>query len=104
MKTFFTLLLIISVSLLNAQKRANVWYFGTNAGVNFNSGSPVAITGALNTWEGCASMSDKNTGQILFYTDGVTVYNKNHVTMTNGSGLYGYSSTTQSAVIVPKPG
>lgn len=89
---------------LFAQKEANIWYFGKNAGLDFNSGVPVALTdGQLNTEEGCASIAN-NAGQLLFYTDGVTVYNRNHQIMQNGTGLMGNSSTTQSATIIPKPG
>lgn len=88
-----------------AQKEANIWYFGDYAGLDFNSGSAVPLSnGQLSTNEGCASICDKTTGQILFYTDGITVYNKNHVQMTNGAGLLGDPSSTQSGVIVPKPG
>lgn len=87
-----------------AQGEANIWYFGNKAGLDFNSGTPVALTnGQLNTEEGCATLSDSN-GQLLFYTDGVIVYNRNHHVMLNGNGLLGHSSTTQSATIVPKPG
>src|SRR5579863_3194839 len=97
----FTLALLVS----NAQKEANEWYFGNLAAVSFNSGSPVALTGSvMNTNEGCASIADKNTGALLFYTDGTTIYNKNNVSMTNGTGLTGNFSSTQSAVIVPMPG
>ena len=101
--------LYISFFLLNlissfAQGEANSWYFGENAGLDFNSGSPVALTnGQLVTDEGCATISD-SSGQLLFYTDGVTVYNKNHQIMVNGTGLMGHASSTQSATIVPKPG
>ncbi len=87
-----------------AQGEANIWYFGGNAGLDFNSGSPVALTnGQLNTSEGCATISN-GAGQLLFYTDGVTVYNRNHLIMPNGTGLLGHSSSTQSATIVPMPG
>ena len=56
-----------------AQKEANIWYFGNKAGLDFNSGSPVTLTDRqLNTSEGCATISNAN-GQLLFYTDGVTV-------------------------------
>jgi hypothetical protein len=80
------------------------WYFGVQAGITFNSGSPVALTnGALLTFEGVAAMSDQS-GNLLFYTNGVTVWNRNHVPMTNGTGLLGDQSSTQSAVIVQKPG
>ena len=91
-------------SALFAQKEGNIWYFGDLAGVDFNSGMATAITdGALQTNEGCASRSDAN-GNLLFYTDGRTVYNKNHAVMENGDGLYGNASSTQSGVIVNKPG
>ena len=87
-----------------AQSRVSIWYFGDNAGLDFNSGSPVALTnGQTSTWEGCATICDCN-GALLFYTDGVKVWNKNHTVMPNGSGLFGNTSSTQSGVIVPKPG
>lgn len=86
-----------------SQKEAAIWYFGVNAGLDFNSGSPVALTnGKLSTAEGCASISDKN-GNLLFYTDGSVVYDKSHQVMPNGFGLLGHNSSTQSAIIVPKP-
>ena len=85
------------------QKEAGIWYFGNNAGLDFNSGNPVALTnGKLVTKEGCTTISDKN-GNLLFYTDGRVVYNKNHQIMPNGFGLLGHNSSTQSAIIVPKP-
>jgi gliding motility-associated-like protein len=82
----------------------NIWYFGWNAGVDFNSGSPVGIAGGqLFTTEGCASICD-NAGQLLFYTDGNSVWDRSHVVMPNGTGLLGDGSSTQSAVICPDPG
>ena len=79
------------------------WYFGTNAGITFNSGAPVALTdGALTTTEGVATISD-NSGNLLFYTNGITVWNRNHLIMTNGNGLLGDFSSTQSSIIVKKP-
>ncbi len=87
-----------------SQGEANIWYFGQNAGLDFNSGSPVPLLdGQINTLEGCAVLSN-NLGQLLFYTDGITIYNRNHNVMQNGTGLLGHPSTTQSATIVPKPG
>jgi hypothetical protein len=59
--------------------------------------------GELNTLEGSASISDTN-GQLLFYTDGATVWNRNHDTLQNGFGLLGEASSTQAALIIPKPG
>ncbi|MEA3496544.1 MAG: gliding motility-associated C-terminal domain-containing protein [Bacteroidota bacterium] len=97
------LILWIIVLPLFAQNEANIWYFGENAGIDFGSGHPVALTnGKLNTKEGCASISNIS-GKLLFYTDGRTVYNRNHVPMSNGSSLHGHYSSSQSAIIIPKP-
>lgn len=61
-----TLLFIISM-LAFPQEEANIWYFGENAGVDFNSGTPVALTkGQINTIEGCAVLSN-NLGQLVFH-------------------------------------
>jgi hypothetical protein len=88
-----------------AQRRAWNWYFGDNAGVTFRSGLPQAVSdGALATEEGCASFSNPANGDLYFYTDGVTVYNRSHQPMPNGTGLNGDPSTSQSALILPWPG
>ena len=80
------------------------WYFGNNAAIKFESGGPVALTdSAMGQVEGVATMSDSN-GNLLFYTNGITIYNRNHQTMQNGSGLLSNSSNTQAAFVVPFPG
>jgi len=89
---------------ISAQAEASKWYFGINAGLDFSTGNPIALTnGELVTDEGCATISENN-GDLLFYTDGITVWDKQHNIMPNGTGLTGDSSSTQSAIIVPKPG
>ncbi|GAB1856615.1 hypothetical protein MHTCC0001_14500 [Flavobacteriaceae bacterium MHTCC 0001] len=100
----FLILWVIACSV-SAQKQAANWYFGENAGLKFdldNNRVNVLYNGRLSTREGCASISDNN-GDLLFYTDGVNIWNKSHDFMANGNGLYGDSSGTQSAIIVPKP-
>lgn len=104
MKFCLVTIFIFFSSVLFSQGEANNWYFGLNAGLSFASGSPVALTnGQLVTEEGCATISN-SSGQLLFYTDGSTIYNRNHQIMLNGSGLFGHTSSSQSATIVPKPG
>lgn len=98
------LALLTPVVFVNAQKQANYWYFGKKAGLSFAMGPPFALLdGALDTGEGCSSIST-SSGSLEFYSDGTYVYTKNHVRMPNGSGLFGHSSSTQSAIIVPRPG
>src|SRR5690349_5294703 len=104
MKKFMLLLLLFTGGRIYSQSYANWWYFGQNAGVTFQTGSPVAVSGGqINTIEGTAAISDA-AGNRLFYTEGVTVWNRNHIPMPNGTGLMGDPSSTQSAVIVQKPG
>lgn len=99
----FILLLSFSSRQMWAQNEANFWYFGYNAGLDFSSGSPVVTPGGQTlAVEGTACMSDA-AGNLRFYTDGVTVWNRLHQVMTNGTGLLGHFSTAQT-LIVPNPG
>lgn len=98
------LFLLLFALPAHAQLEAANWYFGDHAGLDFNSGFPVALTDSqMFQNEGCATISDAN-GNLLFYTNGIEIYNANHVLMQNGGGLLGSDSSTQSAVIVPFPG
>ena len=104
MKYYLYILIILSSSNLFSQGEANIWYFGENAGLNFNYCTPFPLgDGKLNTLEGCSSFSDPD-GNLLFYSDGITVWNKNHESMPNGKDLLGDPSSSQSAMIIPKPG
>ena len=99
-----SLILITLTSSLFAQQQSNNWYFGTGAALTFTSGSPVSVAGSsIGTWEGCATISDAATGNLLFYTDGMSVWDKNNNQMPNGFGLLGDQTSTQSGVIVPHP-
>lgn len=90
-------------------QRANIWYFGQNAGIDFNglpNDPPLAITGPLDTPEGCAVICDRN-GQVVFSTDGLRIYDKANQDITpatNPPGLGGDVNATQSALIMPVPG
>lgn len=96
-------LFIFTTSSLFAQKEGNNWYFGNNAGIDFNSGTATLITSnAGSAADYMGAVSDAN-GDILFYSNGVTVWNKNNNIMTNGNGLHGTISSGQSPLIVPQP-
>lgn len=97
------ILLIVSCAFSFAQLETAVWYFGHNAGLDFNTPEPRVLTdGVLDNWEGVASFSDEQ-GNLLFYTDGRTIWNRNHQPMLNGENLLGDMSSTESAIIVPWP-
>jgi len=86
-----------------AQKEGYNWFFGSGAGLSFQTTPPTFVAGSpINTPEGCSAISDAE-GNLLFYTDGMSVWNKNHTAMPNGTGLYGNFSSTQSGVIIPFP-
>ena len=111
-KNVATLLLSIILMLLQLHsfaqgKEANIWYFGQYAGIDFNEGSPPATL--LNSQmsaggggsSGSASIAD-SSGNLLFYSNGLNIWNKNHVFMQNGQDIGTLSS--QGAMIVPIPG
>jgi gliding motility-associated-like protein len=69
-------------------KANSIWNFGEGTGLDFNSGSPLGIpTPGYAPFFGTATLASPQTGALLFYTDGINCYNKNHVAMPNGSGL-----------------
>jgi len=85
-------------------QRSNVWYFGQNAGIDFNplpNNPAVALDDSqMVANEGCTAISDRN-GEILFYTDGSSVYDQNHVEIATNIG--GSPDATQSVMVVPFP-
>ncbi len=109
MKRLKKILLLLPLGLLAvtawAQKEATTWYFGQNAGLSFADPSkPEPLKdGNMFSEEGCAVLSDA-LGNLLFYTNGMQVWNRNKQVMVNGDSLKGHESSTQSSVILPKPG
>jgi len=86
-------------------KEANQWVFGNRARVNFSQ-TPLNTTPTnieYNTPYGVSSISDNN-GDLLFFTNGSTVWNKDLAIMANGSNLGGYSWSSQTSINIPHPG
>ena len=105
MKTVFSF--FISILLLSplclGQKQTNIWYFGLNAGLDFNFNPPkTLLNGNLYHFEGNGCLAD-STGKLGFYSDGKSIWNKNNNLVKNGSGLYGGVSSTQASLIVSHP-
>ena len=102
-KFFLISLIILAGKFSFGQATENNWYFGFGAGITFNPGSPTPLLdNAFTTDEGAAAISD-SSGNLLFYTNGVDVYNSQHQRMPNGANLAGGESASQSALIVPDP-
>jgi gliding motility-associated-like protein len=92
-----------------AQRETDHWYILNNVGLDFGGGSPTPQHGYLTTgsrWqadiEGCSSISDAN-GRLLFYTNGREIVARDHNTLI-GQGLFNCFSSSQGALIVPRPG
>ncbi len=97
------LFLVIAVNILNltvqAQQHAKNWYFGNKAGLVFEGRYPMPLTdGQMNAREGVATISD-TTGNLMFYTDGQTVWNMNHEIITQD--LEGDPLSTMSGYVLP---
>jgi large repetitive protein len=89
--------------------RANIWYFGQNAGIDFNPlpanpTQPVAkptSNPVMNAPEGTATISDRN-GLVIFFTDGQNVWDNTFTLVTPNAG--GEQGSTQSSFIIQVPG
>lgn len=101
MKRFLYLLFLMH-SLNAWSQRANNWVFGNLAWINFSTTPPSTALSGMLQLEGSSSISDLN-GQLLFYSDGRTIWNAEHQPMPNGINLHGNFSSTQSSMIIPFP-
>lgn len=107
---FFTFLAFlaftVSFQVGQAQRHAYNWYFGYQAGLRFDENSVSVLTDGRNAHsyiEACSSISDANRN-LLFYSNGHDVYNRNHEQMPNGFEIRGVVPfEAPISVIVPSP-
>jgi PKD repeat protein len=103
MRLFIFIFLISISNYLFCQKQTAIWFFGRNAGLDFNYIPPKPLlNGKIDKEEGNGCLSDKN-GKLLYYTDGDTIWDFNNYPILNGSGLKGRSSATQGSLILTHP-
>lgn len=101
-KILLLFLISFANTILFGQGENDNWYFGVKAAVNFSAPAPVTLTNSQMTAnESCGTASDAN-GNLLFYTDSKTIWNRQHQPMQNGTGLLGNSSA-QQLIIVKNP-
>jgi hypothetical protein len=81
------------------------WYFGDGAAISFADGDPVDISGnsSMLCLDNSSTMSNATTGDLLFYSNGYSVWNKYDDLMVNGDGLLGHNSGGNCAFGVKKP-
>lgn len=113
MKKILLLSSIFLASFSFAQLENANWCFGINANVNFNPLPPSSTSASAIGWGNPGSSVrgssvSNSAGQLLFYTDGINIWNGSNQQIlngANGNGIYGWSSIgVQNSVIVPKPG
>ena len=99
---YLVIILFLSPFFSFSQGEFNKWYFGEKAALDFNSGIPTALLNSNMYWssEATASVSD-STGNLLFYSDGFHVYNRNHSFMQNGY-IYGNAGNSQPVFAIKK--
>jgi gliding motility-associated-like protein len=112
-KVFILTLIILFPLSFFAQQRdcnykrphqADQWVFGNNAQVEINGSNPeVYATPEFPLINGVASICDDD-GNLLMFTNGVQLWNRNYSLLEYGSGLKGNKFATQSSLIVPDPG
>ena len=106
MKRFYIMFLLTLPLLLFSQGENDNWYFGGYAGVNFSNVTPnPLLNSAMGTiYQPVGSISDSN-GNLLFYTDGKYVWNRNHQIMPNGIlNTNGWNPYGVQLCILPHPG
>lgn len=101
--TLVTLALALVWTSARAQNEKNNWIFGHHTGTTFGQ-VPYLSTPppGIDSYETCSSISDA-AGNLSFYTDGILVWNKNHVVMPTVNATHLQGDINASALIVPKP-
>jgi hypothetical protein len=100
---FISLVFFLCKNTSFTQNQAANWFFGYQAGLNFMTSPPTPLlSGRTHNWGGSACLSDAS-GNLIFYTQGDTVWNSSHLIMANGTGLTGYNNAAGSPLIVKNP-
>ena len=90
-------------TLSHSQNENNIWYFGQTCGLDFNNQPPTLLfNSSMTEAYNYANISD-SLGNLLCYTNGFTVWNKNHQIMEDGSINTGFTNVSD-IIIVPFPG
>lgn len=96
----FVLVLVSPSILAQYGKHYNIWHFGKYAGLDFSTSPPKAIDGGRTcSTHGVAVWCDNN-GQLVLYTDGVTIWNGQHQVIAGGADLGGGNSSYQTLIML----
>jgi hypothetical protein len=127
----FIALFFIGAGLVYAQKENYNWTFGQKAGLSWNPSIgetqlpsmeahnvfelasigveseildevPQSFSTEMISSEGCFTVSDY-AGNLLFYSNGQKIWNKDHQDIADNTILTGHNSSAQSGIVVPFP-
>lgn len=82
----------------------NIWFFGDSVGLDFFNSPPTKLSGFhIYTNEPSTTFCDR-AGNLMFYSEGVQVRDKNKNLMPNGVGLSSHVSARDGVMAYPYPG
>ncbi|MBB4037058.1 hypothetical protein GGR21_002972 [Dysgonomonas hofstadii] len=118
-KLIYTSCLLLLTICGYAQKETDNWFFRQKTELTWNTSPdfwakgmfgagdktlaslPAFVSGSsINTLERCFSPSDAESN-LLFYSDGMTIWNKDDSIMKKGGSMNGNNSSAQSDIILP---
>lgn len=102
----------INVKVWDLQDQSNgIWYFGDGAGLNFNpdpddpnapTPRPIESPHPQDIPAGTTTITD-SSGEVLFFTDGESVWDLNGDLMANGDSIGGNNSSSQAVIAIGVP-
>lgn len=105
-RTIITLLLWPLAAALQQQARAqgecNNWVAGTGISFDFGSGAPQYFSNNMHPMIGASATISDASGQLLFYTNGYWVWNREHYIMPElTNGISGHTHPTAQTIGYP---
>lgn len=100
------LFVLLWINGVYSQKRNNIWPFGIKAGLNFNTSQPTLFNSNANAEAlpyYISSICDKD-GNLMFYTDGRKVWNRDNFELPKYKNWWFLSGDTLMPLICPYPG
>lgn len=97
----------VSVGNCSSGNEHNIWHWlnetGLGFGFDFNE-NPVSLLDDPGIFfSNCKSTICDQAGNLMFLTNGETVFDRNYDIVENGSGLLGHISSSHGAMFIPSP-
>jgi gliding motility-associated-like protein len=104
MKTYLTLVFILSLTFSFSQKETTWWPAGDHVFLDFST-NPTGVDFSSNTYifQYSSSVSDKN-GNLLFYTNGEEIFGKNNQLLPNCYSVFPPNKEGLTNLMLKKPG